>query len=73
MKVEINENKSQGEVKYPCLRKSSNGNVFLCRSDGSSIVLEHDGVGGFQIGDITKLVNHKLLTPFNGSITLSND
>jgi len=74
MKVEINNKEENKEIKFPCLMETAEGDIILV--DGFSIqgknykgmALKHpDGTHYYE-----RWAKH-LLSPFNGSITLSND
>jgi len=75
MKVEINEKKTQGEVKYPCLMKYNNTDIghiilFINRTEGVVIEAKRSG---WLVGDYATDLSISQFKPFNGTITLSND
>ena len=73
MKIEVKEESKQAEVKYPCLMQASNGNIFMFLDNISCICVQHIG-GNFKEWITTYTsVQIDRLTPFKGSITLSND
>ncbi len=77
MKIEINENQKQGELKYPCLMKNiHNGAIFLFTGNSNSfcqgvVLLKADGIVPFGQTLFSLLLADFL--PYSGSITLSND
>ena len=71
MKIEINEN--ERPIKFPCLMQSSNGNIFYFGSDEQQAVCLLSVGAGFKSGQFAPSVKYEKLTPFKGTITLSND
>jgi hypothetical protein len=72
MKVEINENKLQGEVKYPCLMKGEQSGVivlFSSLNEGTVLNLTED----YELGHHSENWMMDNFAPFSSSITLSND
>lgn len=71
MKVEINETKSQGEVKYPCIMKGViTGAIVLFIDECEGMAL--NDTQNYRIGHFSKNWSMIHFAPFNGSITLSN-
>lgn len=76
MKIEINEQSKQAEVKYPCLMQRNNINArnqivfFECESIGMVVASEEPTQ---PIGHHREDWLMNTFHPFKGSITLSND
>ena len=74
MKVEINNKEQNNEIKFPCLMITRAENIYLiqglsdCGNYYKGISLKHPS--GFCYSDGW---DKEVLTPFNGSITLSNE
>ena len=78
MKVEVKQNKSEHEQKFPCLMKSSRLKfVIYCTGIGreehllKGIVLNGNGTRGE--GYYSDGWDRPSFQPFNGTVTLSND
>jgi hypothetical protein len=68
----IKENKSNKELKFPCLMESNNGNVFLVLEEKVSVFLKGIEVSGFKPGEIC-YPNANKLNMYKGEITISNN
>ena len=68
----IKENKSNEELKFPCLMESNNGNVFLVLEENVSVCLKGIEGSGFNIGEVCH-PHAKKLNMYKGEITISNN
>jgi hypothetical protein len=74
MKIEINKEEQNTEIKFPCLMEGETGSIYLiigysdCNRYYKGMALKHPHGVHYDNG-----WSKKLLTPFKGSITLSND
>lgn len=76
MKAVINEKETQAKAKYPCLMKSSNGDIFYFVREGYGLPLADidGGEWSYDQEDFADFSNnYRTFIPFTGSITLSND
>lgn len=71
MKVEIKGGEIIEKPKFPSLKRSVTGNVFLCLSEANSVCLIANG-GGFKVGDLCHPSPDRLVL-IEESITLSNE
>ena len=70
MKVEINNKEQNNEIKFPCLMISKNGGLVLMTKNKVVIVLNNFPN---KLGTYSEDWHMENFTPFNGSITLSNE
>ena len=74
MKITVNEEKKESEIKYPCLMKNSNTDsiaLFSAPKTGILIKLGARYTSSY-IGEYSSEWS-SYFKPFNGSITLEND
>jgi len=75
MKVEINNKEQNTEIKFPCLMEGTNETLYLidglssCGNYYQGMLLKSKGYDIYYSDGLDK----KSLTPFNNSITLSNE
>ena len=72
MKIDVKENKTKKDTKYPCLMIADNGSIMLMKKAGHGVLLVNGGEC-ISVGDYGTGWNMSMLKPFNGTITLSND
>ena len=70
MKVEINNKEQNTEIKFPCLMETKSGAVIFMTCENSGTVIGGDS---YSIGFYCQNWFIEAMTPFNGSITLSNE
>lgn len=77
MKVEVNENKKEQEIEFPCLvihKDNEEGNLILWRVNKDlCLIIESSGEWSFTQFKSDNNWNWEEFIPFKGSITLSND
>lgn len=79
MKVEINQEEKEQEVKYPCLMLNIvYGHViYAIKDDGKGliegVVVASNNADGVTDGLYSNAFGKQYFTPLEGSITLSND
>lgn len=73
MKVEVKENETEKELKFPCLmvRDSEDKYIVLFSKCGCGTVISKSN--NHEIGDYYHTWLMSSFKPFNGTITLSND
>jgi len=74
MKVEVTENKKEKEIEFPCLMYySDNGMIIFVTKRNDRTVSGFAMAKASQLGHYSDSWTLDQLTPFNGTITLSND